>query len=111
MTEKINAADAMIKVLEDWGIHNIYGLPGGSFDSTIVAEHFCSEKELLSGNTVPFREEYPRRAEPHHPQRTALGMLEKKGRPEAAFSQGDHRKNEGDQNRPNNATRTKFISA
>lgn len=28
MTEKINAADAMIKVLEDWGIHNIYGLPG-----------------------------------------------------------------------------------
>lgn len=72
----------------------------GSFDSTIVAEHFCPEKELLSGNTVPFREEYPRRAEPHHPQRTALGMLEKKGRPEAAFSQGDHRKNEGDQNRP-----------
>ncbi|MDE3315529.1 pyruvate oxidase [Lacticaseibacillus zeae] len=37
MTEKINAADAMIKVLEDWGIHNIYGLPGGSFDSTMNA--------------------------------------------------------------------------
>ena len=35
MTEKINAADAMIKVLEDWGIHNIYGLPGGSFVCTM----------------------------------------------------------------------------
>ncbi|NUB72064.1 thiamine pyrophosphate-binding protein, partial [Lacticaseibacillus rhamnosus] len=37
MTEKINAADEMIKVLEDWGINNIYGLPGGSFDSTMNA--------------------------------------------------------------------------
>ncbi|MHA3066458.1 pyruvate oxidase [Lacticaseibacillus saniviri] len=37
MVEKINASDAMIKVLEDWGIHNIYGLPGGSFDSTMNA--------------------------------------------------------------------------
>ncbi len=31
MTEKINASDAMIKVLESWGVHNVYGLPGGIF--------------------------------------------------------------------------------
>ncbi|KRM72435.1 pyruvate oxidase [Lacticaseibacillus brantae] len=37
MVEKINASDAMIKVLEDWGIRSIYGLPGGSFDSTMNA--------------------------------------------------------------------------
>ncbi|MFD0897484.1 pyruvate oxidase [Loigolactobacillus binensis] len=37
MTTKINAADAMLKVLEDWGVKNIYGLPGGSFDSTMNA--------------------------------------------------------------------------
>ncbi|WP_155286515.1 pyruvate oxidase [Lacticaseibacillus zhaodongensis] len=37
MAQKINAADAMLKVLEDWGIHQIYGLPGGSFDSTMNA--------------------------------------------------------------------------
>lgn len=34
---KINAADAMMKVLEDWGVATIYGLPGGSFDSTMNA--------------------------------------------------------------------------
>lgn len=39
MVEKINAADAMLKVLEDWGVKNIYGLPGGSFDSTMNALH------------------------------------------------------------------------
>ncbi|WP_137596753.1 pyruvate oxidase [Paucilactobacillus kaifaensis] len=37
MTTKINAADAMIKVLEDWKIDHIFGLPGGSFDSTMNA--------------------------------------------------------------------------
>lgn len=37
MTNKINAADAMIKVLEDWQIDHIFGLPGGSFDSTMNA--------------------------------------------------------------------------
>lgn len=26
---KINASDAMLKVIEDWGVKNIYGLPGG----------------------------------------------------------------------------------
>lgn len=34
---KINAADAGLKVIESWGVHNIYGLPGGSFDSTMNA--------------------------------------------------------------------------
>lgn len=34
---KINASDAMLKVIEDWGVKNIYGLPGGSIDSTMNA--------------------------------------------------------------------------
>ncbi len=36
---KINAADAMIKVLEDWHVDHLFGLPGGSFDSTMNALH------------------------------------------------------------------------
>ena len=36
---KINAADAMMKVLEAWGVERIYGLPGGSLDSTMNAIH------------------------------------------------------------------------
>lgn len=39
MVDKINASDAMIKVLEDWGVTHIFGLPGGSFDSTMNALH------------------------------------------------------------------------
>lgn len=31
----INAGDAMMKVLESWGVKRIYGLPGGSLDSTM----------------------------------------------------------------------------
>ncbi|CCI62664.1 Pyruvate oxidase [Streptococcus dysgalactiae subsp. equisimilis AC-2713] len=34
---KIKASDAMIKVIEAWGVKTIYGLPGGSFDSTMNA--------------------------------------------------------------------------
>lgn len=34
---KINASDAMLKVIEDWGVKNIYGLLGGSIDSTMNA--------------------------------------------------------------------------
>lgn len=34
---KINAGVAMIKVLEAWGIDHIYGIPGGSFNSTMDA--------------------------------------------------------------------------
>ncbi|MGR3741909.1 pyruvate oxidase [Companilactobacillus sp. DQM5] len=37
MADMINASDAMIKVMEDWGIDHIYGLPGGSIDSTMNA--------------------------------------------------------------------------
>lgn len=37
LTEQINASDAMLGVLEDWGIDHIYGYPGGSFDSTMNA--------------------------------------------------------------------------
>ncbi|ANK67744.1 pyruvate oxidase [Loigolactobacillus backii] len=33
----INASDAALKVLEDWGVKHLYGLPGGSFDSTMNA--------------------------------------------------------------------------
>jgi pyruvate oxidase len=39
MSDKINASDAMIKVLEEWGVTHIFGLPGGSFDSTMNALH------------------------------------------------------------------------
>ena len=34
---KINAGTAMIKVFEAWGIDHIYGIPGGSFNSTMDA--------------------------------------------------------------------------
>lgn len=34
---KINAGSAMIKVFEAWGIDHIYGIPGGSFNSTMDA--------------------------------------------------------------------------
>lgn len=37
MADKINAGDAVLKVIEDWGIPRIYGLPGGSFDSMMNA--------------------------------------------------------------------------
>lgn len=37
MTNKINASVAMIKVFESWGIDHIYGIPGGSFNSTMDA--------------------------------------------------------------------------
>lgn len=39
MTEKINAGDAVLRVLEQWGVPRIYGLPGGSFDSMMNAIH------------------------------------------------------------------------
>lgn len=39
MSDMINASDAMLKVMEDWGIDHIFGLPGGSFDSTMNALH------------------------------------------------------------------------
>lgn len=46
MTETINAAVAMIKVLESWDIDHIYGIPGGSFNSTMNALY--KEKEKIT---------------------------------------------------------------
>lgn len=37
MSNKINAGIAMIKVFESWEIDHIYGIPGGSFNSTMDA--------------------------------------------------------------------------
>lgn len=37
MATKINASIAMVRVLESWGIDHIYGIPGGSFNSTMDA--------------------------------------------------------------------------
>ncbi|MCI1904257.1 MAG: pyruvate oxidase [Enterococcaceae bacterium] len=42
---KINAAVAMLKVMEAWGIDHVFGLPGGSINSTVDALH--SEKERI----------------------------------------------------------------
>ena len=39
MRERINAGDAVLRVLEEWGVPRIYGLPGGSFDSMMNAIH------------------------------------------------------------------------
>ena len=39
MTGMINAGDAVLRVLEQWDIPRIYGLPGGSFDSMMNAIH------------------------------------------------------------------------
>ncbi|BDR54621.1 pyruvate oxidase [Bombiscardovia apis] len=36
---KINAGDAVLRVLEQWGVPRIYGMPGGSFDSMMNAIH------------------------------------------------------------------------
>lgn len=39
MTQKISGSDAMLKVIQAWGVDHIYGYPGGSFDSTMNAIH------------------------------------------------------------------------
>ncbi|EHO51077.1 pyruvate oxidase [Lentilactobacillus kisonensis] len=44
MVEKISGSDAVLKVLEQWGVKHIYGLPGGSFDSTMNAIHNQQDK-------------------------------------------------------------------
>ncbi|MGA3322765.1 thiamine pyrophosphate-binding protein, partial [Lactiplantibacillus pentosus] len=33
----IKAADAALKVIEDWGVDHIFGYPGGSFDDVMNA--------------------------------------------------------------------------
>lgn len=50
---KINAAIAMVKVLEAWGVDHIYGIPGGSFNSTMDALY----KERESVKYVQVRHE------------------------------------------------------
>ncbi|MGC6770227.1 pyruvate oxidase [Enterococcus sp. LJL51] len=45
MGDTINAGVAMVKVLESWGIDHIYGIPGGSFNSTMDALY--KEKERI----------------------------------------------------------------
>ncbi|MCD2255397.1 pyruvate oxidase [Agrilactobacillus fermenti] len=37
MTDTIKSGVAMVKVLEDWGVDHLYGIPGGSFNSTMDA--------------------------------------------------------------------------
>lgn len=44
MVQKISGSDAVLKVLEDWGIKHLYGLPGGSFDSSMNAIHNQTNK-------------------------------------------------------------------
>lgn len=36
MGETINAGIAMMKVLEDWDVQQVYGIPGGSINSTMM---------------------------------------------------------------------------
>lgn len=50
---KIKASVAMINVLETWGITNVYGIPGGSFNSTMYALF----KEQKSINYIQVRHE------------------------------------------------------
>lgn len=45
MPEKISGSDAVLKVIQDWGVDHIYGYPGGSFDSTMNALH--NQKDTL----------------------------------------------------------------
>ncbi|MDA5387539.1 pyruvate oxidase [Loigolactobacillus backii] len=44
---KIKAANAMLNVLKDWKVDHLYGLPGGSFDSTMNALHETSELNYI----------------------------------------------------------------
>lgn len=44
MVQKISGSDAMLKVIESWGVDHIYGYPGGSFDSTMNALHNQQDK-------------------------------------------------------------------
>lgn len=42
---KISGSDAVLKVIQKWGVKHIYGLPGGSFDSTMDAIY--NQRETL----------------------------------------------------------------
>ena len=45
MSDTISGSDAVLKVIQDWGVDHIYGYPGGSFDSTMNALH--NQKDTL----------------------------------------------------------------
>lgn len=45
MVETIKAGVAAVKVLENWGVKDIYGLPGGSINSLMDA--LLEEKERI----------------------------------------------------------------
>ena len=44
MANKISGSDAMLKVIESWGVDHVYGYPGGSFDSTMNALYNQKDK-------------------------------------------------------------------
>ena len=50
---KIKASTSMVEILESWGVKNIYGIPGGSFNSTMYALF----KEQKSINYIQVRHE------------------------------------------------------
>lgn len=45
MSKTIKSGIAMVKVLEDWGVDHIYGIPGGSFNSSMDA--FFNERDHI----------------------------------------------------------------
>lgn len=51
---KISGSDAVLKVIQKWGVKHIYGLPGGSFDSTMNAIY--NQRETLKYIQVPHEE-------------------------------------------------------
>ncbi|MFD1484729.1 pyruvate oxidase [Lacticaseibacillus baoqingensis] len=44
MAQTISGSDAVLKVIESWGVDHIYGYPGGSFDSTMNALYNQKDK-------------------------------------------------------------------
>ena len=51
---KISGSDAVLKVIQKWGVKHIYGLPGGSFDSTMNAIY--NQRETLKYTQVRHEE-------------------------------------------------------
>ena len=44
---KIKGANAVLDVMNKWGIDHLYGLPGGSFDSTMNAIYEIDRKSVV----------------------------------------------------------------
>ena len=44
MSKTINTSVAMMKVLEDWDVEQVYGIPGGSINSTMEALRLEQDK-------------------------------------------------------------------